>query len=235
MVCPGDADVSDVVSPLLISLQVALTAMLFLLPVGLWAAWRLGVGKPFPGRFLAETLLTLPLVLPPTVVGYALLLLFGRGTAFGRLLQDDVHIRLLFTWPGAAIAAAVMALPLFVRTGAAALASVDAELLEVGRTLGASEARLFFTVLIPLAYRGLLAAFTLAFARALGEFGATLMIAGSIPGRTQTLPLALYAAVQSGDDTNALRLALILTLTAIFLLSLVGLWNGRIAAARGER
>jgi molybdate transport system permease protein len=206
-----------------------------MLPLGLWASYRLGVGGPFLGRWLVEVFITLPLVLPPTVVGYALLLIFGRGTAFGRILQDDFGIRLLFTWPGAAIAAGVMALPLFVRTGAAALASVDTELIEVGRTLGASEARLFFSVLIPLSFRGLLAAFTLAFARALGEFGATLMVAGSIPGRTQTLPLALYAAVQSGDDGLALRYALTLTLVALVLISLVGLWSGRIASARGER
>ena len=222
-------------SPFVLSLIVALTAMTLLLPVGLWASYRLGVGKPFRGRAFVETLITLPLVLPPTVVGYGLLLLLGRGTSVGRFIQDEWGTRLLFTWPGAAIAAAVMALPLFVRTGAAALATVDTELLEVGRTLGASEARLFFAVLVPLAFRGLLAALTLAFARALGEFGATLMVAGSIPGRTQTLPLALYAAVQSGDDAAALRYALALTLTAIVLISLVGLWSGRIAASRGER
>lgn len=226
---------NDFASASFLSLLVALTATAGMLPFGLWASYRLGVGKGFPGRWMVETLITLPLVLPPTVVGYGLLLLLGRGTGFGRFLQDELGIRLLFTWPGAAIAAAVMALPLFVRTGAAALASVDTELIEAGRTLGASEARLFFAVLVPLSFRGLLAAFTLAFARALGEFGATLMVAGSIPGRTQTLPLALYAAVQSGDDSAALRYALILTLAAIVLISLVGLWSGRIAAARGER
>jgi molybdate transport system permease protein len=205
------------------------------LPVGTLGAWWLGTGRPFRGKLLVETLLTLPLVLPPTVVGFALLLALGRGTELGRWLNDAAGLRLLFTWEGAAVAAAVMALPLYVRTAAAAFASVDADLLEVGRTLGASEARLLWTVLIPLAHRGLLAGMTLAFARALGEFGATLMVAGSIPGRTQTLPLALYAAVQAGRTDEALVWALLLSAVAFALLGAVGAYGGRVAATRGER
>jgi molybdate transport system permease protein len=163
------------------------------------------------------------------------LLLFGRGTSIGRFLQDNLGVRLLFTWEGAAIAAAIMAFPLFVRTAAAAFATVDTELLEAARTLGASEFGTFRFVLVPLAYRGLLAAFTLAFARALGEFGATLMIAGSIPRQTQTLPLALYASVQAGDDAASVRYALLLTVAAFILLSVVGWYGGRIAVGRGEK
>jgi molybdate transport system permease protein len=223
------------VEPLLLSLRVAVSATLLMLPVGLLAAWRLGVGRPFRGRLLAETVLTLPLILPPTVVGYGLLLALGRGTAFGEFAQDHLSLRLLFTWQGAAVAAAVMALPLFVRTATAALGSVEPEMLEVGRTLGASEFRLFTAVLIPLAYRGLIAALTLAFARALGEFGATLMVAGNIPGKTQTLPLALYSMVQAGRDGEALRLALLLTTVAFVLLGLAGVFGGRVAVRRGER
>jgi molybdate transport system permease protein len=188
-------------SALLLSLKVAVLATLLLLPPGLWAAWRLGVGRPFRGKALVETLLTLPLVLPPTVVGYGLLLMLGRGNAVGEFVQDRLNIRLIFTWEGAAVAAAVMAFPLFVRTASAAFATVDPELLEAGRSLGATNTQLFAFVLVPLAYRGLLAALTLAFARALGEFGATLMVAGSIPGETETLPLALYAAVQGVRDS----------------------------------
>jgi len=223
------------VSPLWLSLLVASSATLLLVPPGLWAAHLLGVRKPFPGRALVETLLTLPLVLPPTVVGYALLLALGRGTSFGRWLNDAAGVRLLFTWQGAALAAAVMALPLFVRTAAAALGSVDLELLEAARTLGATERAVFFRVLVPLAYRGLLAAGTLAFARALGEFGATLMVAGNIPGRTQTLPLALYADVQGGRDGEARTAALLLTAAAFAALGLVTAYGGRVARARGER
>jgi molybdate transport system permease protein len=222
-------------TPLLLSLKVAVVATLLAVAVGLPIAWRLGVGRPFPGKTLVETLFTLPLVLPPTVVGYALLMIFGRGNTVGRFLQDSAGIQLLFTWQGAAVAAAVMALPLFVRTASAALASVDTDLIEAARTLGASETRILGTVLVPLAFRGLLAAGTLAFARALGEFGATLMIAGNIPGETQTLPLALYDAVQAGHDDEALRYALLLTVAAFALLGMVGIYGGRIAAERGER
>jgi molybdate transport system permease protein len=223
------------VEPLLLSLKVAVSATLLMLPVGLLVAWRLGVGRPIRGRLLVETIVTLPLILPPTVVGYGLLLALGRGTAFGEFMQERVGLHVLFTWQGAAIAAAVMALPLFVRTASAALGSVEPEMLEAGRTMGVSEFRLFATVLVPLAHRGLIAALTLAFARALGEFGATLMVAGNIPGRTQTLPLALYSAVQAGHDAEALRLALLLTTVAFVLLGLAGAFGGRVAARRGER
>jgi len=224
-----------ITDPLLLSVRVAVCATLLVLPVGLLIAWRLALGRSFRGRLLAETILTLPLILPPTVVGYGLLLVFGRGTALGAFVQDHLKVRLLFSWQGAAFAAAVMALPLFVRTASAAFASVEPELLEVGRTLGATELRLFASVLIPVAYRGIIAALTLAFARALGEFGATLMVAGNIPGRTQTLPLALYSAVQAGHDAEAIRLALLLTTVAFLLLGLVGIFGGRIASGRGER
>jgi molybdate transport system permease protein len=222
-------------SPLWLSLLVAFCATLLIVPIGLWGAWWLGVRcRSLRGRIVLETLLSLPLVLPPTVVGYGLLLVLGRGTALGRFMQDNIGVKLLFTWQGAAVAAMVMALPLFVRTGAAAMANVDRELLEVGRTLGATNFALFRHVLLPLSYRGLLAGLTLAFARALGEFGATLMIAGSIPGRTQTLPLALYAAVQSGDDRTALSYAVILTVFAAFTLASVAGYGERIARLRGE-
>jgi molybdate transport system permease protein len=222
-------------SALWLSLQVAGAATLLMLPIGVLAAWWLAHGREFPGKGLIETLLMLPLVLPPTVVGYYLLLLFGRGTPVGRWINDSVGLQLLFTWQGAAVAASVMALPLFVRTATAAFASVDRELLEAGRTLGASERALLRHVIVPMAYRGLLAGLALAFARALGEFGATLMVAGSIPGRTQTLPLALYAAVQSGKDREAMGYTLLLSVVAFIVLSSVGLYQRRIAAGRAER
>lgn len=221
--------------PLTLSLQVAFAALLLLLPPGVWVAWRLGVGRPFRGKSLVEALLTLPLVLPPTVVGLALLLLLGRTTAFGRWLNDTAHIRLLFTYQAAALAAALMAFPLFVRTAAAAFAAVDSDLLEAGRTLGATEGRLLAFVLVPLSYRGLLAGVSLAFARALGEFGATLMVAGSIPGRTQTLPLALYAAAQNGDNRQAIEYALILAALAWMLTLASGVYGSRLSVLRGEQ
>lgn len=222
-------------SPLWLSLQVAVGATLLILPIGTFAAWRLAHGRRFPGKGVIETLLMLPLVLPPTVVGYYLLLLFGRGTAIGQWINDRAGLHLLFTWQGAAVAASVMAMPLYIRTATSAFASVEREMLEVGRTLGASENELLRHVIIPMSYRGLLAAFALAFARALGEFGATLMIAGSIPGQTQTLPLALYAAVQSGKDRQALAYTLVLSLVAFVLLGAVGLYQQRIATSRAEQ
>lgn len=208
--------------------------MVLLAPLGILTAWWLAYGRPFRGKLLVETLLTLPLVLPPTVVGFYLLLLFGRGTAWGHWLNDVVEVRLLFTWQGAAVAAAVMSLPLFIRTATAAFAAIDRELLEVGQTLGAKNLNLLIAVIIPLSYRGLIAGLVLSFARALGEFGATLMVAGSIPGRTQTLPLALYAAVQAGKDQEALRYTLLLSLVAFILLGGVGAYQNQVARRRGE-
>jgi molybdate transport system permease protein len=222
-------------SPFWISIRVASVAMLLVMPTGTLLAWWLAHGRRVRFRALVETLLSLPLVLPPTVVGFYLLGVFGRGTAFGRWLNDRIGIHLLFTWEGATIAAAVMALPLFLRTATAAFASVDRELLDAGRELGAGEWSLLWRVVVPLAYRGLLAALALAFARALGEFGATFMVAGSLPGRTETLPLALYTAVQNGDNQAALLYTGALTLAALLLMGAVGIYESRLARHRGER
>jgi molybdate transport system permease protein len=222
-------------APLWLSLKVALAATALAVPLGVAAAWWLAHGRPFRGKVLFETLFTLPLVLPPTVVGYYLLLLLGHGTSFGVWLNERAHIQLLFTWQGAAVAACVMSLPLFIKTAAAAFAAVEWDLVEAGRTLGADEFTLLVHVIAPLSYRGVLAGLALAFARALGEFGATLMVAGSIPGRTQTLPLALYDAVQAGSDRTALFYTLLLTATAFILLGSVAAYQTRIAADRGDR
>lgn len=208
--------------------------MLLVIPPGLLAAWWLGAGRHFRGKVLVETLLALPLVLPPTVIGFGLLLVLGQQTAFGQYLNNTLGIRLLFTWEAAALAAAIMAGPLFTRTVAAAFAAVDRDLLDAGRTLGASELTLFCRVLIPLSYRGLMAGGTLAFARALGEFGATLMVAGTIPGRTQTLPLSLYAAVQNGSYDDAFEDTLLLTLLAFGLVGFVSVYTSTVATRRGE-
>lgn len=222
-------------APLWLSMKVATAATLLALPFGTAAAWWLAHGRPFRGKVLVETLLTLPLVLPPTVVGYCLLLTLGHGNVFGRWLNESAHIELLFTWQGAAVAACVMALPLFIKTAAAAFAAVDWNLVEAAQTLGAGDAALLFHVIGPLSYRGILAGITLAFARSLGEFGATLMVAGSIPGRTQTLPLALYDAVQAGSDHTAVFYTVLLTFVAFVLLGSVNAYQLRIASTRGGR
>ncbi|HET7153724.1 MAG TPA: molybdate ABC transporter permease subunit [Candidatus Kapabacteria bacterium] len=222
------------ISPLWVSAKVALVAAVLVLVLGTIAAWRLARSN-FRGKALLETILTLPLILPPTVVGYYLLVVFGRGTAWGRWLNDFAGIRVLFTWEGAAIAAAIMSFPLMVKTAAAAMESIEREYIETARTSGATEWQIFRHVYIPLSYKGILAGAVLAFARGLGEFGATLMVAGNIPGRTQTLPLALYNAVQSGNDNAALLYTIILTITGFAILWGVQQYQQYLSTARAEK
>jgi molybdate transport system permease protein len=219
-------------APLWISLKVSLVATVVIFPGGAYLAWWIAHGKRFPGKVVIEALFSLPLVLPPTVAGFYLLLIFGRGTVFGRWLNDTVGIKLIFTWEGAVLAAAVMGFPLFVRTATAAFASVETELMEAARSLGAKEAAVMWKVVVPLAYRGVIAGLTLAFARALGEFGATLMIAGSIPGRTQTMPLALYDSVQTGDNGTAWTYTVLLSVVALTVLCGAGVYQDRLARWR---
>jgi molybdate transport system permease protein len=210
-------------------------ALLVCVPVGLALAWKFAGTRPGVLHTLVETAVVLPLVLPPTVVGYVLLTLLGRGSATGRFLQDVLGLHLLFTWQGAALAAALVALPLLVRTAAAAFGSVDRDFLDVGRTLGASEATLFWGVTLPLAYRGVIAGITLAAARAVGEFGATLVVAGAIPGRTQTLSIALYDALQSGDRHAANGHALTITGVTLGLLAVAHAATLSLARSQAER
>lgn len=187
----------------------------------------------FFGRDVLDTLLTLPMVMPPTVLGYYLLVLVGRRSAFGAWLYDSFGINLIFTWQGAVIAATVVAFPLVFKPARAAFESVDAELEQAARVLGVSEISIFFRVTLPLAWRGILAGVLLAFARALGEFGATLMVAGSIPGKTQTLSIAVYEAVQAGKDDSANMLVLITSVVCVVvLLTASRLAPGRVAERR---
>ncbi|AIO70550.1 molybdate ABC transporter permease subunit [Burkholderia oklahomensis] len=206
--------------PLLLSLKVAGWATALDLVLGVatgyaLARWRSGA------RDVIDSLLTLPLVLPPTVLGYYLLVLLGRRGVFGAWL-DELGIQLVFTWQGAVIASMVVAFPLILKSARAAFEAVDPQLERAARTLGISEAGIFFRVTLPLAARGILAGALLAFARALGEFGATLMIAGNLPGRTQTLSVAVYAAVQAGDDTTANFLVLVTSVTCVLILLAAG-------------
>lgn len=172
----------------------------------------------FIGRDLLDTLLTLPMVMPPTVLGYYLLVLVGRRSAFGAWLYDSFGINLIFTWQGAVIAATVVAFPLVFKPARAAFEAVDSELEQAARVLGVSELAIFFRITLPLAWRGILAGVLLAFARALGEFGATLMVAGSIPGKTQTLSIAVYEAVQAGKDDTANMLVVITSIVCVVVL-----------------
>jgi molybdate transport system permease protein len=188
------------------SLRMALASLLLVLPVGLALAWWLA-RKHWRGKAVVETLVSLPLVLPPVVTGLVLLQLFGRRGPVGSWLHNIFNCDVVFTWRAVVIALAAMSLPLFVRAARTAFEEVDVKFEQLARTLGAGEWRVFFTITLPLAKRGVLAGTLLAFARALGEFGATIMVAGNIPGRTTTLPVAIYAAVQNGEDAHAWTLA----------------------------
>jgi len=185
----------------------ALATGLILVP-GIALAWALS-RRGWRGHALVETVTMLPLVLPPTAVGLGLLLLFGRAEPLGRLLWERFGIEVAFTWRGVVLASAVVAFPLLVRSARSAFEEVDPSLPAVARTLGRSPLRTLLEVEIPLAWRGVVAGAVLAFARSLGEFGATILIAGNIPGRTQTLALALFQDIQIGHDRDALALAVI--------------------------
>lgn len=189
-----------------LSLQVNAIASIIILVAGLLIALLLARVR-FRGKILVETVIMLPLVLPPSVIGYYLLLAFGRGSP----LFEWFNLRILFTWQAAVAASVVVGIPLMVQSSRAALANVDPVLENAARTLGASELRIFWRVTLPLARRGILAGMILGSARALGEFGATLMITGNIPGRTQTLPVAIYDAVQAQRYADAHLMVLVIT------------------------
>ncbi len=220
-------------SALWLSLKVAGWATAINLVLGL-ALGALLARRRFPGREVLDTVFTLPLVLPPTVLGYYLLVLLGRNGPLGAWLQDSFGIHLVFTWQAAVIAAAVASFPLVFKPARAAFEGVDRQLEQAARTLGVSELALFFRVSLPLAWRGILAGLLLAFARAMGEFGATIMVAGSIPGQTQTLSIAIYEAVQSGQDGRANLLVLVASLVCIVTLLLAAKLAGRSDRSRHD-
>jgi len=213
-----------------LSLQVAGWAVVLSLPVGIFTAWALARGR-FPGKTLLEALVHLPLVLPPVVMGYLLLVLLGRNGLIGGALYRYLGISLAFTWKGAVLAAAVMAFPLLVRAVRLSLESVDPGLEAAARTLGAGPMRVFFTVTLPLMAPGILTGTLLAFARSLGEFGATITFVSNIRGETQTLPLALYTLTQVPDgETGAMRLCILSVLIAMVALIISETLSRRVAA-----
>lgn len=208
------------VEALRLSLWVSGWAVVGSLPVGIGVAWVLARLR-FPGKVLLDGLVYLPLVLPPVVTGYTLLVLLGKNGPLGSLLQKTIGLSFSFNWKGAALASAVMAFPLLVRAVRLSIEAVDQGLEAAARTLGAGPLRVFFTVTLPLILPGVLAGVILCFARSLGEFGATITFVSNIPGQTRTLPLALYTLTQvPGGEAAALRLCIISVLLA--LLALVG-------------
>ena len=205
------------VVPLALTLKVAGFATLLALLLGGLAGYLLARFS-FWGRDVLDAVCTLPMVMPPTVLGYYLIVLIGRRGWIGEWLWEMFGITLMFTWQGAVLASAVVAFPLVFKSARAAFEGVDSQLEKAARTLGASELRVFFRVTVPLAWRGILAGTMLAFARAMGEFGATLMVAGNTPGKTQTLSLAVYDAVQAGQDDLANFLVVVTSIVCVLIL-----------------
>ena len=188
-----------------LTVQIAVVGTAINLPIALGVSWLI-VKRRIPGRLVFDALVSLPLAVPPVVVGYALLLLLGNRGPVGGLLNRLLGVELVFTWFIAALAAAVVSFPLMARAVMVAMGGVDEHLEMAARSLGAGAMRVFFTITVPLAYRGILAGVLLGFVRAISEFGATIVVAGNIPGKTQTLPLAIYLEVLLGDDAMAIRL-----------------------------
>ena len=211
--------------PLWLSLKVAAASTVLAFAGGLALAYVLANGT-FRGRDVLDAAVTLPLVLPPTVLGYYLLVLLGREAWLGQLYEKVTGSSLVFTWQGAVAAAMLHSAPLLIKTSRAALESVDHSYERAARSLGASEWRLFWRVTLPLAWRSILAGAALCFARSLGDFGATLMVAGNIPGRTQTIAVAIYDAVESGNGQVARVLVLVVSAIALVILTIANRFGG---------
>lgn len=211
-------------SPIILSLKVAGAAVFIVVCSSIPIA-TLMAKREFLGKNIVESILTLPLVLPPSVVGFTLLYVFGKNGPLGILLEQLFDIKIVFTIWGAIIAAAVVSFPLMYQSVKAAIESVDSKLEKAARTLGAGELKVFFTITLPLAKHGVVAGFVLAFARSLGEFGATLMIAGNIPGKTSTMPLAIYFASESGQTREAWILVSIMVLFSFLVIFGLNQWG----------
>ncbi len=211
-------------SPLYISLKVAVIATVITVFTGILCAYYILKLKRFKG--LIDGLFTLPMVLPPTVVGFFLLILFGRNSFIGEVLRQ-VNISVVFSWTGAVIASAIVSFPLMYRTARGAFEQFDENLVNAARTLGMTELKIFLRIIVPNVYPGLIAGTVLAFARALGEFGATIMLAGNIPGKTRTMAVAVYTAVQAGDREQAYKWVLIICTMSFVSMILMNFWNTR--------
>ncbi len=217
-------------SPLFVSLKVSVTATIITFAMGIAAAWLIGRLKR--GRNIADVLLSLPMVLPPTVVGFFLLLAFGKDGFAGKFLAN-IGMNVLFTWQGAVVAAVAVSLPIMYRTVRGAFEQIDKNIIAAARTLGMSESRIFFRIMIPMARPGIAAGSLLSFARALGEFGATMMVAGNIPGKTQTMSIAIYTAMQGGNREAAYVWVFIVLAISFVIILLMNLWNERMYKRSG--
>ncbi len=201
------------VTALILSIKVALLSLIVMFPPGLLIGWLLAK-RDFPGKTFLNTLVMLPLVLPPVVSGYLLLILLGKNGPIGKLLSSFFNIEIVFTQFAVVLAVSIISFPLLVQGIRTGIASVPSELENAARTLGASPAKVFWTITVPMAYRGIISGGILGFSKSLGEFGATMIVAGHIPGKTQTIALAIFQSVQLGDDFTAYRLVLVSTILA---------------------
>lgn len=213
----------NVLQPIILSLKVAFTATLFALLIGILFA-RLLTKRDFFGKSFIESLIILPMVLPPSVAGYVLLVAFGRHGFMGVFLREQFGIQIVFTWLGAVLASLIVSIPLMYQNVKSAFLGIDHTYERAARTLGASEFRIFWTITFPMAWTGIISGLVLSFSRALGEFGATLMVAGNIPGKTQTIPLAIYFAVDSGDKATANTLVAVITVFCFLLIFALNNW-----------
>lgn len=206
--------------PLFLSLRVAFTATFIGVVCGLPLAYLLSQRQGRLSDFI-DTLTNLPVVLPPTVLGYYLLVLLGRNSWLGKFLEEQFNIMIVFTMTGAVIAATVVSIPYLIKASKAALSEINEDYLNAARLLGRTEFNIFMTIMIPIAWRGIISGITMSFARALGDFGATLMVAGSIPGKTLTMPIAIYDSLQAGNYNMANFLVMIMTSVAVAVLYIV--------------
>ena len=212
--------------PVLLSVKVALVSLVFIFIFGVAAAYVMR-SSDFSGKSALEAFFALPLVLPPVVTGFILLVLIGKQGPIGRILSETLHTQIIFTPYAAILAGTVVAFPLMYQSAKAAFQGVDSTLEDAARTLGAGEWRVFWTITMPLAWPGLIAGLILSFARALGEFGATIMVAGNIPGKTQTIPLAIYFAAESNDLTLAGTYVLLISGITFSLIFGLNVWTKR--------
>ncbi|WP_297711944.1 molybdate ABC transporter permease subunit [Clostridium sp.] len=210
-------------SPLWISLKTAFLATIITSIIGIFISYKMANYKG-RGRGIIDGIFTLPLILPPTVIGFFLLLLCGKNGFVGKIFMS-FNKNIIFSWSATVIAATVVAFPMMYRTCRSAFEQIDKNMISAARTLGLSETKIFFKIAIPLAWPGIIGGLVLSFARALGEFGATLMIAGNIPGRTQTMPVAIFFAVESGDMNKAMLWVLIIVAISFIMIFLLNYWG----------
>ena len=214
---------NDIMMPIIISLKVSIISTIITSILSIFIAWMMVKFNKKNGSVL-EAIITLPLVLPPSILGYILLIVIGNNGLIGKIFYDNFGLSVIFTWKACVIASVIVSFPLMYQNCKASFQSIDKKILNAARTMGASEWKIFFRIAIPLAYTGIISGLILAFARSLGEFGATMMVAGNIPNKTQTIPLAMYYAVERGDKTMANTLMIVVVVFSFSLIYFLNRW-----------